>query len=341
MSMSTSAYDPERHDNQIVAMYDTDTQARSAREALVKSGVPESAIQVVARGGDMGMTGGDDSDTGMWGAVRSLFVPDEERNSFTHAVGHGHAMLVVTPMGGMSRETVIHTLEGTNPIDFDAKLQEWDKSGYDYKTPHPAYVSSAQAMQGSTTGPTAGGMAAGMASTSAADAGYDTRMAATAPVAKPVTTPAVAMKPPAVAATAPNDGMIEVIDEQLRIGKREVATGAVRVRSYIVERPVEEQVRLREEHISVDRRPVDRPADGAAFQDRTIEARATSEEAVISKDVRVVEEIGLRKEASERVETVRDTVRHTEVEIEDGTASTAKTGTAKTGPITTGTKPNN
>ena len=128
--------------------------------------------------------------------------------------------------------------------------------------------------------------------------------------AMPVATPAVA--------TAPNDAMIEVIDEQLRVGKREVAAGAVRVRSYIVERPVEEQVRLREEHISVDRRPMDRPADGAAFQDRTIE------EAVISKDVRVVEEIGLRKEASERVETVRDTVRQTEVEIEHGTALAPK-----------------
>ncbi len=52
-----------------------------------------------------------------------------------------------------------------------------------------------------------------------------------------------------------------------------------------------------------------------AFQDRTIEARETAEEAVVAKDARVVEEIGLREEAEVRTETVRDTVRRTEVEV--------------------------
>ena len=37
---------------------------------------------------------------------------------------------------------------------------------------------------------------------------------------------------------------------------------------------------------------------------------------MISKQARVVEEIGLRKEAVDRVETVRDTVRETKVEVE-------------------------
>ena len=42
-----------------------------------------------------------------------------------------------------------------------------------------------------------------------------------------------------------------------------------------------------------------------------------AEEAVVSKEARVTEEITLRKEAEERTETVSDTVRHTEVEVED------------------------
>jgi uncharacterized protein (TIGR02271 family) len=139
------------------------------------------------------------------------------------------------------------------------------------------------------------------------------------------------------------------MEERLRVGKREVAGGAVRVRSYVVERPVEEQVRLHEERVAVERRPVDRAAtdaDLAAFQERTIEARATSEEAVVGKEARVVEEIGVRKEATERTETVRDTVRSTKVEVEDaskvvpGATTTGVTGTGKTGtpnPGTTGT----
>ena len=68
-------------------------------------------------------------------------------------------------------------------------------------------------------------------------------------------------------------------------------------------------------------------ADAAAFQERTIEARATSEQAVVGKEARVVEEIAVHKEAADRVETVRDTVRKTQVEIED-VAATARTGAA-------------
>ena len=111
---------------------------------------------------------------------------------------------------------------------------------------------------------------------------------------------------------------IPVMEETLRVGKRDVGGGRVRVRSYVVETPVEEQVNLRRETVDVERRAVDRPVTDAdrLFQDRTIEATETSEEAVIGKEARVKEEVLLRKEAEERTETVRDTVRHPEVEVE-------------------------
>ena len=76
----------------------------------------------------------------------------------------------------------------------------------------------------------------------------------------------------------------------------------------------------------------------AAFQERTIEARATSEEAVVSKEARVVEEIGLKKEATDRVETVRDKLRKTEVEIEGDAAS--RTGSLPGATSTGGTAAN-
>ena len=46
-------------------------------------------------------------------------------------------------------------------------------------------------------------------------------------------------------------------------------------------------------------------------------AREHVEEAVVGKEARVVEEIGLRSESESHVETISDTVRKTEVEIED------------------------
>ena len=123
--------------------------------------------------------------------------------------------------------------------------------------------------------------------------------------------------------------MVQAAEEQLRVGKREVGRGSVRVRSYVTERPVEEQVELRQERVTVERRPVDRavaPGD-AAFQERTIEAVERGEEAVVSKTARVTEEIGLRKDVEHETETVRDTVRKQEVEVEDDRAPRKATGT--------------
>ena len=83
---------------------------------------------------------------------------------------------------------------------------------------------------------------------------------------------------------------------------------------------MQEQVTLREEHVRVERRPADRPVaagDDALFRERTIEATESAEEAVVSKEARVTEEVVVRKTAEERTETVSDTVRRTEVEVED------------------------
>ena len=114
------------------------------------------------------------------------------------------------------------------------------------------------------------------------------------------------------------DDVIQVAEERLVVGKREVERGGVRVRSYIVSTPVSEQVTLREETVGIERRPVNRVVGVGddAFRDRSIEMRATGEEAVVGKEAVVTEEIGVRKDVGQRTEEVRDTVRHTEVDVE-------------------------
>ena len=109
------------------------------------------------------------------------------------------------------------------------------------------------------------------------------------------------------------------IQENLEVGKRSEERGSVRVRSRIVEKPVEEHVRLREEHIHVERQPVNRAvtdADRNAMQDRNIELTERSEVPVVNKESRVVEEVRVSKDVTERNETVRDTVRNTEIDID-------------------------
>jgi len=125
------------------------------------------------------------------------------------------------------------------------------------------------------------------------------------------------------AAAATEEQVIPVYEEQLRVGKRAVEAGHVRVRVYTVERPVQEGLTLREERVAVERRPVDRPISGMpdqAFQERTVDVTTHREEPVIAKEARVKEEIRVRKEADQRTESVRDKVRHTEVEVEDDRA---------------------
>jgi uncharacterized protein (TIGR02271 family) len=120
---------------------------------------------------------------------------------------------------------------------------------------------------------------------------------------------------------------IPIVEERLRVGKRDTSMGRVRVRSYVVETPVEEQVTLRQEHVDVERRVVDRPVTDAdrLFQERTIEATESSEEAVIAKEARVTEEVVIRKEVDEHTETVRDTLRRTEVEVDRDPGTTGGT----------------
>jgi uncharacterized protein (TIGR02271 family) len=121
---------------------------------------------------------------------------------------------------------------------------------------------------------------------------------------------------------------LPVIEEEMQVGKRVVDTGGVRLRSRIIEKPVEERLRLREEHVHIERHPVDRPASGAdidAFKEGVIEIREQAEVPVVSKQAQVVEEVSLSKEVEERTETVRDTLRNTEVEVENLSGTTDRT----------------
>ena len=127
------------------------------------------------------------------------------------------------------------------------------------------------------------------------------------------------------------DALIPVIEEQLVVGKRVVDHGGVRVYSHVVERPVEAEVMLREERIVVDRQPVNRAATEADFQagnGGSIELNAMAEEAVVGKSSRVVEEVRVGKQSSEHTEAIHDSVRKTEVEVEQ-VAAKAGTGTTR------------
>ncbi len=115
-------------------------------------------------------------------------------------------------------------------------------------------------------------------------------------------------------------GAVPVVNEELRVGKRSVLRGGVRIYTREVEEPVEEKLRLREEKVYVDRQPADRAAtdaDRRTDAEQVIEMKEYVDEPVVSKQARVTEEIRVGKDTTEREQTIRDTVRRTEVNVED------------------------
>jgi uncharacterized protein (TIGR02271 family) len=110
---------------------------------------------------------------------------------------------------------------------------------------------------------------------------------------------------------------IPVVEEDLKIGKRLIRRGGVRVYTPVTEKAIEEPVTLREEHVEVTRRPVDRAATASDMNavETPIEITETAEEPVVSKQAKVVEEVVVQKAATDRTQTVRDTVRRKDVEV--------------------------
>ena len=137
------------------------------------------------------------------------------------------------------------------------------------------------------------------------------------------TTPATAAMGNSMANTGmqavDGDQTIKIVEENLEVGKQTVDTGGVRLRSRIIDKPVEESVRLREERVTVQRTPVNRPASSAdldAFKEGEVTMTEQAEVPIVSKTANVVEEISVGKQVTERDEVIHDTVRRTDVEVE-------------------------
>ena len=311
----------------ITAFYDSRDYANNAATKLKQSGVPASDVIVSPEDArdELGMRVGstpmaEPKNTGFWASLEDMFGGTEDQHTYAEGVRRG-GILLTAHVTDAQLETAVGIVEEHGSIDLDEREETWRSEGW----------------TGSADGAMAATGVAGIGATGLA-------MAGTPPVAKAVTTDttaaplvkapvavaAQAIVPPVAAVGQGSKDVLQVVEESLSVGKRSVSRGKVRLHSYVVETTVSEDVRLRDETVSIDRHAVDRPvaALGAdAFKERTIEMEEIDEEAVVGKSARVVEEIGIRKDVADRTETIRDTVRSTKVDIEDGqTIDTAKTG---------------
>ena len=315
----------------MTALYDSRGAAETARNELIALGITDGDISI--RGTETDATSGTSAtgteDKGFWASLGDLFMPDDDRYTYSEGMRRGGYLLSVRVPDGLEDQAV-DVMERSDPVDLDERSQTWRQEGW------------TGAGSGSATGTAGYTSTSGLSETSttsyASDAGAST--AGTTGYADTTRTAAYTDTTGTIAGgtTGANEGTIDLVEEQLKVGKRETSGGRVRIRTYVTERPVEEQVNLQSERVTIERRPVDRevmPGE-AAFQERTIEETERAEEAVVSKTARVKEEIAVHKDVETRTETVRDTVRSTDVEIDDGRTGS---GLASTDP-TLGRDPN-
>lgn len=286
----------------ITAMYDKAGAAEAAVRKLVAAGIPRASVRLVPGAADTTTRTGTSYDHardegGFWSSLKDLFIPEEDRYAYSEGLSRGGTMLSVTVDDAHS-DKAMDILEEEGSIDFEERETAWRQEGWT-GYPAPSATTSATTLGAATAAAT---VSTGKVSTGTASTG----------------TTGVQTRSPT--AGQPVDEVIPIVEEKLSVGKRVADHGRVRIRSYVVETPVQEQVSLSSERVTIDRHAVDRPvtaADEALFAEKTIEATEHEEVAVVSKDARVVEEVGLRKDATQRTETVSDKVRRTEVEVDD------------------------
>jgi len=108
--------------------------------------------------------------------------------------------------------------------------------------------------------------------------------------------------------------------EELTATVRPTEAGAVHIEKRIVSEDRVLEVPVTEEHVRVERRVIDRPVDAAdtgTFEEVVVDVPLYEETVDVQKQARVAEEVVVKKEAVQRTERVKDTVRHEEVFIDD------------------------
>lgn len=265
----------------IVVVFDDLARAQDAQSALLSSGFPGASVRLSY---DAATTAGGSS---IGNFFRNLFGADDDGDSrlYADAAARGYHVLAVDVGSEDELMRAVSLIEQYGPIDFDARAAQWGNT-------------------------------------------YTQDMSRSAAGAQPVAQQHAQMQ------SAPQDArmqgasysgaqqgqqVIPVVQEELSVGKREVDRGRFRIVQRVVEQPVSEAVRLREDQVRIERHPVDRLAAPGEIpgllREGTLEVRATAEEPVVQKAVRIVEEVVVGKQTTEREQRISDTVRRTEVDV--------------------------
>lgn len=236
-------------------------------------------------GAGIGATAG-----GLISGLTRLGVPEHDANFYAEGVRRGGTLVSVNATNEQANQAVA-VMKRHGAVEIDKRAAQWRQdgwTGFDENATHAAF----DAYSRGSLGPSASRPDSDVTAEHERIPAQDVRQGQVA---------------------------MPVVEEKLEIGKREVERGGVRVQSRVTETPVEENVQLREEHVHVERRPVDYTFHGSeseAFQESIVEIKEAYEEMIVKKKARVVEEVIVGKDVEQRTETVHETLRRTDVEVE-------------------------
>jgi hypothetical protein len=323
------------HGYNLVAVYPTLEEARRVSDRLLAEGVNPADVRLT----DAAMTPGTADATTMrdtrdapreahhgGGFFDWLFasdVPDYDRNRYSTYLNENRVAVSVRAVDQHWHDRIIAIMEEFNPIDIeeDGHAVTHERAAAGMST---SAATSAQAT-GATARTAVGTTGTSHAATARTDLGATARTDRDTRARTDM--------------SREREEVIPVVREELEVGKR-ATERRYRVKSYVIEHPVEKTVTVRDERVEIEHRPISGTGDLRMPQERTIEVVERHEEPFAEKRVTGQEEIVVRKETVERPETVRGTVRETKVDVEKEPAATAtRTTTNTTTDRTVGTTP--
>lgn len=297
------------HDK-IVTMFNTVAQAEGAKRSLLKAGFPDSDIDILS-GERLESEGHAVRHPGLWQRLFGDTVDDEQAGVYDDALESGGVVLSLrADEDQLPRALTI--LDAHDSVDFSRR------NNPDYTDTTGSVSDAAPSTNPIFTGERDDVLTASQGA--ASPTGNESRPLRTS-----------------LTGDESEEEVLRLAEEQLEVGKRLVSEGSTRVRRYTVTDEVSEQISLREQHADIFRRSINEPAHvgDVDWSEKTVEVAETHEQPVINKTAQVKEEVVVRTDANERVETVSDTVRRQEVDIDHTAPETLASDVATTGTDTT------
>jgi hypothetical protein len=110
-------------------MYDEFDQAWTSRDKLIAAGIPAGNLAIFGEGRAGSPADHENAQDGFLSALKGFIFADEDHTTFVEGLKRGGVLLSVR-VPEAELDMVCRILKETRPVDLDARLDEWHRSGW-------------------------------------------------------------------------------------------------------------------------------------------------------------------------------------------------------------------